>query len=368
MHVVSLPHTQTTRRYLHCAYTQKVVKFCDMMTDGGHEVFLYSGEENEARCTEHVCCITEEERVGWFGEWDPNGLFGNIDWDPSSRWWQVMNGRAIGEIAKRMEDRDFLLLSSGWPQHVIADALKKSLLALEPFVGYEGIHLPFRVFESYAWMHHVYGLKQIRDGAAYDAVIPNFFDPKDFERYEEIPEEGEFLLFIGRLITRKGPHVAAAISERLGIPLVVAGPGASAVTDGMIVAPEVTVKAPGLSYAGPVGIERRSYLMSRAVATIVPTLYIEPFGGVAAESMMCGTPAITSDWGAFTEYVPEELRFRTLQEGCDAVQRVVAPDWHYGKDRVQEQAQAMFSLEAVRPKFERHLERMASLWDKGWYQ
>ena len=47
-HVVSLPHTQTTRAYSHCAYTEKVRKFCDMMSVN-HEVFLYSGRQRGCR-------------------------------------------------------------------------------------------------------------------------------------------------------------------------------------------------------------------------------------------------------------------------------------------------------------------------------
>jgi len=48
LHVVSLPHTQTTQKYLACAYTQKIVKFCNMMKFLGNTVYLYASEDNEA--------------------------------------------------------------------------------------------------------------------------------------------------------------------------------------------------------------------------------------------------------------------------------------------------------------------------------
>ena len=47
--------------------------------------------------------------------------------------------------------------------------------------------------------------------------------------------------------------------------------------------------------------------MGDAVALWAPTLYCEPFGGVVVEAAMCGTPAITSDFGALQEHVIECL-------------------------------------------------------------
>src|SRR5689334_9645602 len=96
LHYVSLPHTQTTKEWLTCAYTQKAVKFGKMMTGRGHEVFLYSGDQNEAECTEHIPVLTEEERLSWFTPRDANDAnFGGVSWDVNHPSWLVMNGRAI---------------------------------------------------------------------------------------------------------------------------------------------------------------------------------------------------------------------------------------------------------------------------------
>lgn len=368
LHVVSLPHTQTTGEYLHCAYTQKIVKFTKMMVEQGHEVILYSGEENEAVCTEHVALLTEAEREEWYGLWDPNGLFGNLDWDPSTLPWLCMNGRAIGEIGKRSQPQDTLCLVAGLAQKPISDALPR-LMPVEWAVGYEGIVTDgHRVFESYAWMHHIYGLNSMRDGAAYDAVIPNFFDPDDFYAVDDParPAREDFVLFAGRLVGRKGPHVAAAIADRLGRKLVVAGPGAVEHGPGRIVAPSILIEGKDVEYVGTVNREERASLMARAAAVIVPTLYVEPFGGVAVEAMMSGTPVVASDWGAFTETVQEGVsgyRFRTLAEGAGAVLDAEKLD----PAAVQQYALDNYSLAAVGPQFTDHFERLSTLWGDGWY-
>ena len=60
--VLSQPHTQVSKEYLHCAYTQKVLKFCRMMTKEGHNVVLYASEDNETPA-ELVTCITKKQQA-----------------------------------------------------------------------------------------------------------------------------------------------------------------------------------------------------------------------------------------------------------------------------------------------------------------
>jgi len=46
-HVVALPHTQVTKEYAGCAFTEKVRRFVMMMKAQGHTVYLYAGEQSE---------------------------------------------------------------------------------------------------------------------------------------------------------------------------------------------------------------------------------------------------------------------------------------------------------------------------------
>jgi glycosyltransferase involved in cell wall biosynthesis len=73
-------------------------------------------------------------------------------------------------------------------------------------------------------------------------------------------------------------------------------------------------------YLGPVGLERAE-LYQNAKAVFVPTTYVEPYGTVNVEAQMCGTPVITTDWGAFTETVIDGVtgyRCRTFGEFVQA--------------------------------------------------
>jgi glycosyltransferase involved in cell wall biosynthesis len=194
-----------------------------------------------------------------------------------------------------------------------------------------------------------------------DVVIPNQFDP------DELPhgDGGDYLLFVGRITLLKGLEYACAISNALDLPLIVAGPGGSQ--------PEWDLlrgeggrewRCSNLEYVGAVGVEERARLMGGAAVTLMPTLYAEPFGGVAVESMMCGTPVVTTDFGAFPETVREGVsgyRFQTLQEAVDATESAMPLD----RELVRDYALRRYSLKAVAPMYERWFDNLDLLWGEG---
>ena len=368
LHLVAFPHTRVEPEFSHCAYTMKVLKFARMMGDL-HRIYVYAPDGPAIHGAELVPVLRNSERKKLFGKDDPNRL---PAW-PNDHQWSKFNANAAIEIQARLEPDDLVLLAAGWSQYPIAQALPHYALAIEPGVGYEGTFARFCSFESYAWMHYLYGKKRIgngnwgdeggvQDGRWYDVVIPNYFDSYEFPHLND--GRGDHLLFIGRLIARKGLLAAADVSRATGLPLVVAGAGMTSHKDGeYLVSDEVTIRG-DIHYVGSVGVEERAELMAGARALLAPTTYIEPFGGVAVEAMMAGTPAITTDWGAFTETVPDRWRFRTLQEAVDAIELLNREDpiW------IRDYARQRYSLEAVAPRFEQWFQRLDALRRGGWYE
>lgn len=356
LHLLAFPHNETTSAYSVDAYCQKARKAATMLTQEGHTVYLYAGENNDADCEEHIPLVSTFERRAWFGEWDQNQM-PDVGWAATDPWWRIFNARAIEKIAERAAPGDLLLLGTSWAQKPIADAFPE-LLAVEYGVGYEGIALDRCAFESYAWMHHVYGLRGINDGRNYDAVIPNFFDPAEFPSLND--GTGDYLLYLGRVTPRKGVQEAVEIARATGMRLVIAGPRSS--TRGTV----DEIDLDGAEYIGPVGIQERAELLAGARALLCPTRYIEPFGGVAVEAMMTGTPVISSDYGAFTETVQNGVsgyRVRTLQQAIDAVEAVGELD----PETIREYALERYSFDAVAPLYTEWFDRLATLWHEGWY-
>lgn len=348
-HVCALPHTHTTKDYLACAYTAKVINFCRMMMDRGHEVFLYSGIYNEAPCTEHIPCVNEADRIIHVG----GNHFTSASFDYSLKFWRDANAKMADEIGKRAQQKDFICVIGGLAQKQIADA-HPNMITVEFGVGYGGTFTKFRVFESYAWMHTVYGAQcggdpHRADGNWWDVVIPGYLDPKMFPFSEE---KDDYFLFVGRLVDRKGYRIAADVCFDLGARLIVAGQGEPPV---------------GCEYAGVVGPEERGMLMSRARAVFVPTLYLEPFGNVNVEAQACGTPVITTDWGAFPETVVDGVtgfRCRTFGE----FKRAALACKNLSPRTIRERAVNLYSLDVVGERYETYFKRILNLWNDGWYE
>ncbi len=361
-HVIALPHTQTTAEYTSCAYTQKVTKFCTMMKSLGHEVFLYASEENEAPCDELIQIVSKKEQRKWFGEYDFSQL-PRIKWDEKLPYWTVTNKRAVSAIKKRAKERDFVCIIGGLCQKQISDGLPK-LMSVEYGIGYYGVYAPFRVYESYAQMHFVHGQLNDDNGRFFDAVIPNYFEPKDFPYRAK---KDDFYLYIGRMIKRKGPEMAVETVNRVGGKLVLVGQGIKSANGKKLAADEFTMEGDNLLYLGNADVKKRGELMSRAKAVFVCSYYIEPFGGTSIEPLFCGTPVITTDWGAFPENIPHGVvgyRARTLGEAVWAAENVdkLKPA------NIRKYAIDNFSMHRVKYLYQAYFEQLYTIWDEnGWY-
>lgn len=346
LHVVGLPHTQTTKAYSNCAYTTKVRRFVPMMQSLGYDVTLYASELTDTE-GELVTCITRDEQAALIDVHGPQDVL-KLPFEPEHPAWDVFNMRAAVKIAERAEPHDVVCLIAGRCQARIA-AANPELLSVEFGVGYSGVFSAFKAFESYAWMHLVYGLGGDWNarGSFYDRVIPNYFDP---DEYEFRADKDGYLAYVGRLNEDKGVQIAAQVAAVTGRELVVAGQGP--------IIPE------GCDYRGLVGPEERSKILAGASAVLVPSLYLEPFGGVAVEAMLSGTPAITTDWGAFPETVAHGVsgfRCRTLK---DFVSAVAAAD-HLNPYDVEEHAMR-YSTDQVRHTYDRWFTDLDGLWGPGW--
>jgi len=290
-HVLGVPHTISSKEFVACAFTQKVVKFCEMMKARGHTIIHYGHQDSKVDCDEHVNVLSS---VAW------NQCYGNYDWkttnfkyDVNDSAYKIFIQNAIKQIKKRKKPNDFLLPFWGHPMKEICDA-HSDMIVVEPGIGYAWGHFaPYKVFESYAMHSAYYGLESVKvcNQKFYDTVIPNYFNLDDF-KYTTKKEN--YFLYLGRVYDGKGLNIAIQATQQIGATLVIAGQGS-------LKDMGYENKPPHVLEFGFADVEARKNLMSKAKGAFVASLYNEPFAGVQIECMLSGTPVISTDWGALAE-------------------------------------------------------------------
>jgi len=230
---------------------------------------------------------------------------------------KTYNRLAGEEIAKNKSANDLIMCFHGWENKEAADA-NPDLIAVEPSIGYDtnAIFAPYRIFTSYAQMHMFYGSKNmLMTPSWFDTVIPNAFDPDEFEFNDK---KDDYILFFGRVIENKGINIAIQATKASGHRLIVAGPGSLKELGYEQTPSHVTC-------VGLCNADQRKELMKNALAVIGPTYYVEPFGNMIVEGYFSGTPAITSDWGGFVDTVVQGLtgfRCREFKEFAQALNNI----------------------------------------------
>lgn len=348
-HIIALPHTRVTKEFFHCAYTEKVYHFSNMMTSLGHEVFLYaSGNETDANVTDFISCLTEEDRLKAVG----NNHYTSVSFDNTLPHWQTFNRNAINVIARHIQEKDFICLIGGTAQRPIADAFPDHM-SVEWGIGYSGTFAKYKVYESNTWRSACYA--QYRNASQIDI---NFFDGvvNGFYNVEDFPMQlgnRDYYLYFGRMTQRKGVDIASQVCEKMGVKLIMAGSG--------------DYIPPYGEYIGEVKAKDRAALLGGAIATFTPTIYHEPFCNVHIQSMAVGTPVLTTDLGIFTETVQNGFngfRCNTMAEFIKAAEDVKNLDHR----AIATDTYKKYSTDMIRYQFERYFNRLLTLWDKGWYQ
>jgi glycosyltransferase involved in cell wall biosynthesis len=197
--------------------------------------------------------------------------------------------------------------------------------------------------------HYQWGSYSDRKPAA---VIPHGVDLTQFT-FREQPED--YVLFLGRFISGKGPSHAIQIARALGVRLVMAGPEnpyfrekVKPLVDGKLV-----------EFAGFVRGAERDRLIGGARALLYPIQYPEPFGMVLVEAMLCGTPVAAMRTGAVPEIIEEGITGFTGTNNAeleDAVQKCFNLD----RRRIRQDAERRFSAERMARDYVKVYEKLAA--------
>ena len=350
LHLIGIFHTQHTAAYSHCAFTGKALRFPKMLMAQGFEVIDYSNAGSEAGASEHVEILSQAEFNDLYGHRSSTAFYGD-DATIGSKGHQLFEERLIPALRARLQPQDIICHPFGHAHQRLMDEFPHHQ-HVETGIGYPTL-MPnsFRIFESYAWMHYHQG-KENRNGRNYEWVVPNYYD---LAAWDVSTKPGQYLAFLGRITELKGLDTIRAIADHSPWPIVLHGQGDPS-----------RWAHPNIKYRGPLSGRARSDFLAGARALLAPTVFTEPFCGMAVEAMLCGTPVVAVDYGAMTETVQDGMGFRchTLQDWIDAIHAVGDLD----RAAIAERARSRYSLEACGQRYAKIFRQLNDLYRKGWYE
>lgn len=144
----------------------------------------------------------------------------------------------------------------------------------------------------------------------------NIYHGIDFTNLTFEADEGEYFIYLGRITSEKGVHLAIDAAKAANSKLFIVG---RCVTDQDRIYFEEKIKPhlknKDVEYLGEIGDEEKNKLIGNAKAMINPIQWEEPFGLVMVESMACGTPVIAFANGSVPELIRDGETGFIINEG-----------------------------------------------------
>jgi glycosyltransferase involved in cell wall biosynthesis len=381
--MVGLFHTVPAERFSHCAFTGKVLRFPAMMQALGknrYEVVEYANEGSESAAAVKVPILSDKEFVKLYPPRKESEFVGGYA-KIGGAGHKAFEGKLIRELAKRVQRGDIICHPFGRAHMRLVEMFPEAI-HVETGIGYSDA--PFgcdaRIYETNAWRSYHLGKHGEGPGNCNlptSYVVPNYYDEKEWHRSTAISFQRPYVLMLGRICEAKGIETFLELAlnwpeamKRHGVPDVdfrIAGQG-----DPKQIKHAIDASNGRIRYHGSVSGPMRKALVSGASCMVMPSRFVEPFGGAGVEGLMCGVPLVASDIGGFPETTGLVCGPGNLVKGWDVeewlrvVARAVAEGLHPGyRAAVSKSAHALFGMANVAHEYDRVFRHVVKTWREG---
>jgi glycosyltransferase involved in cell wall biosynthesis len=169
-------------------------------------------------------------------------------------------------------------------------------------------------------------------------------------------DKDDYVVFLGRMVPCKAPHLAIQAARRAGMRLKLAGEIQPSFIDywERQVLPELD--GDRVEYVGEADFALKNALLSKARALLFPIEWEEPFGLVMIEAMACGTPVLAFSGGAVSEVVHDGINGWICRDVEDLAARIPALD--VSAEYCREFVQQYFSVRRMANRYVRLYQRL----------
>lgn len=197
-------------------------------------------------------------------------------------------------------------------------------------------------------------------------VIPHGVD---IVKYKFSNNYEEKLLFLGRIIERKGPDIAIKAAKNTNMPLIIVGQESADKQNRIYFERKVEpfLKSPN-QFIGHVSFDQVNQYYKRAKALLVPIKWEEPFGLVMIEAMACGCPVIAFKIGSAPEIIKDgETGYLVdMEDGVqgftNAIKKLnsLSPnEYSHMRKKCRERVEQCYTYEKMIDRYEELFEKVA---------
>jgi glycosyltransferase involved in cell wall biosynthesis len=182
------------------------------------------------------------------------------------------------------------------------------------------------------------------------SYLATVYNGIDLSLYPLQSQRGADLVFLGRIHPDKGVHLAIEVARRSGRRLTIAGIIQDESYFRERVEPDLDEQ--NIRYLGPLDVQGKNGLFSRAHALLHLNTIPERFGLVLAEANAAGVPVIAMDLGSCREVIEDGVTgflVDDVEQAVHAVERITEIDGPACRRHVEER----FSLETMVEAYER---------------
>lgn len=276
--------------------------------------------------------------------------------EPARRW-AAFDIRQLLQLRRRAGQFDIVHNHMGWQALPYLEDLDCAVVSTNhnPIKSYDRpIYMQYKDL-PYVSISDSYRKLNLPDDLNYTATVYNGIDVSRFPLRPKA--ERSYLVFLGRLSKDKGTEEAIEIARRLDLPLVIAGKVDAADQDYFDQHVKDRLNNTTVRFIGEVGLHQKAELLSRAIATVYPINFEEPFGLVMAESLAAGTPVMAFDRGSVKEVLSDGVTAivgTTIDELVNRFPEIARIEPHICRMRVE----SLFSHKRMVDGYESLYERL----------